>query len=258
MGLDLSNPAHLTGMKIAQLIGAVCSFILPAHLYAVLTTDDYKKYLQLITVPKINSLVLGALAILAGMPLINWMAELNSSLSLPAFLNGLENAMKEGEEQMKELTEAFLKMNNTADLGINLFIIGFIAAFSEELLFRGAIQKSLFEWTGNKHKAIWISAALFSFIHFQFYGFLPRMMMGAMLGYVYMWTGSIWVPVFTHFVNNGAAVLLSYYEQKNIIPKEIENIGSSSEEFTYVVISIILVTGLLWTLFLQQKKHHEG
>ena len=103
-------------------------------------------------------------------------------------------------------------MNSISSLLINMVMIGVIPAIGEEFLFRGALQKIFSEWTKNKHLGIWISAILFSAMHLQFYGFIPRMLLGALFGYTLLWTGSLWIPIFGHFVNNGTMRPTTYGE----------------------------------------------
>ena len=153
------------------------------------------------------------------------------------------------------VTEIFLIMESPADLLLNLFVIGFIAALSEEVFFRGALQRVLIEWTGSVHKGVWIAAVIFSAIHLQFYGFFPRMVLGAMLGYMFVWSGSLWIPIFAHFINNAVGVLLNYYVQKGKIPEEIENIGSASGEVVVLIMSVVLTAGFTVSFYRMHKLH---
>ena len=81
------------------------------------------------------------------------------------------------------------------------------AGITEEFLFRGALQRIIGKWTYNHHIIIWSAAIIFSTFHMQFFGFLPRMLLGAYFGYLLYWTRNIWIPVFAHFVNNAIAVI---------------------------------------------------
>jgi hypothetical protein len=130
----------------------------------------------------------------------------------------------------------------------NLVLVAIIPAIGEELVFRGVLQKLFGEWTKNKFMGIWISAILFSAMHLQFYGFIPRMLLGALLGYSLLWTGSIWIPILGHFVNNAFAVLLTYLEQRGKISSSIETLGTSSDTRQVVLVSFVLVIILLFGL----------
>jgi len=104
-------------------------------------------------------------------------------------------------------------MKNTPDLLINLLMIAILPAIGEELIFRGCFQNIFTRWTGNYHWGIWLAAILFSAIHMQFYGFIPRMLLGAMFGYMLVWGRSMWLPILAHLVNNGGAVITAYVLQ---------------------------------------------
>lgn len=184
--------------------------------------------------------------VFAAMPVINFTGELNSHLSLPDFLSGLENSMRESEDRMKVITDAFLQMNGIGDLLINILVIALLAAVGEELLFRGCFQNILVQWTKNIHIAIWLTAILFSALHFQFYGFLPRMLLGVLLGYLYVWSGSLWLPILFHFLNNGLAVLFAYLIGKGLLTENAETVGVGESELMFVFISAALSAWLMY------------
>jgi len=101
-------------------------------------------------------------------------------------------------------------MDSFGSFLLNMLMVAVIPAVGEELLFRGVIQKLLQKLVNNAHLAIIITAILFSAMHFQFYGFLPRWIMGIILGYLFYWSGNIWYPIIAHFLNNGFQVLMVY------------------------------------------------
>src|SRR5690606_8788842 len=123
----------------------------------------------------------------------------------------------------------------------------------EELFFRGFLQNTFLKKWQNKHLAIWVTAILFSAMHLQFFGFIPRMILGAFFGYLMVFTGSIWAPIIGHLTNNGLAVIISFYVQKNQLEKSIETMGSSATDWQVLVTSLILVSGFVY-LILRQKK----
>ena len=249
---DYNNPNVLVGLKVAQTISAIGSFVLPSFVFAFLVSSNSTGYLKLNVSLKLKSLVIVFLVMISVLPFINWLGELNSKMVLPDFLSDVEQWMKTYEEQAKQLTEAFLKMNGIGDLIINLFVIAFLAAFSEELLFRGVIQKLLMDWKKNTHFAIWITAIIFSAFHVQFYGFIPRMILGALMGYLFQWSGSIWLSVFAHFVNNAFAVVVEYMTSKNIISPEVESVGEGGN--TILVASSVLITLFFLTMVYRFEK----
>src|SRR5690606_2422366 len=118
--------------------------------------------------------------------------------------------MKVQELQMEKITEKILQVTSFSGLLLNLLVIAIIPAIGEELLFRGCLQPVFHRWTKNIHIAIWITAIIFSAIHVQFYGFIPRMLMGAVFGYMLYWGRSIWLPIIAHFINNATAVIYTF------------------------------------------------
>ena len=116
--------------------------------------------------------------------------------------------------------------------------------------FRGVLQQLL---GGRRHVAIWLTAVIFSAIHMQFYGFVPRMLMGALFGYVFVWTGSLWVPIVMHFVNNGMAVLVYYiFSSKGVaIDTNYADTLGAGTTWWLGVISLLTVGILLRVLYLR-------
>jgi membrane protease YdiL (CAAX protease family) len=245
---DLSNTTLLLSLKLMQLVSVLIVFALPAFLFAQFFTNEKASFLKLNFRVKPITLLLSGLLFIVALPLINGLAILNEVIPLPEFLSSMEAWMKTAEENAKVLTEAFLQMNGIGDLLINMLVVAFAAAFTEELFFRGALQTTLQKVTKNKHLAIWIAAILFSAMHGQFFGFIPRAVLGAVLGYLYLWSGSLWVPIFGHFINNGFAVLMSYYIQQGVVSKEIENMDGTATDYILMVVSIIISGGIMFLL----------
>jgi uncharacterized protein len=246
---NYSNPKLVQGMKMAQAISVILTFIVPALLFALLTSPQKMGYLKLNQSPPLVLVLATLLLVFAMMPLINYLGELNSRMQLPACMAGIEEWMKNSEEELKKLTEAFLMMNGVGDLFINLFIVALLAAVGEEFFFRGSLQNILAEWMGNPHIAIIATSVLFSALHMQFLGFVPRMVLGVVLGYLYAWSRSLWVPILFHFMHNGAAVLIAYCIHTGSMDKEVETIGTNHSARYYVISCLILSAGLLYFIY---------
>jgi len=249
---DYTNPNIIKGMKLAQAASAIIMFIIPALLFAWMSSEKKISYLKMNKGFNIQLGLIVLLLVFAAMPLINWTGELNGHLRLPGFLSGLEEWMKASEESLKRLTEEFLKMDTIGDLFINIIVIALLAAVGEELLFRGAMQNVFLEWTKNVHVAVWVTAILFSAFHMQFYGFLPRMLLGVVLGYLYIWSGSLWLPILFHFLNNGLAVLFAYLISKGIISEEVETVGAGGTSILLVAASLAASVGLMYYMYKQR------
>ena len=120
------------------------------------------------------------------------------------------------------------------------------------------LQKVLIECTKNKHIGVWIGAALFSAFHMQFYGFLPRLLMGAYLGYLFVWSGSLWPGMIAHFVNNGVAVFFAWLSNKGIVGVNVDKIGTEQNEWIYVLISTIMVSASLILIYRSEKRKKDN
>lgn len=241
VALNLDNPAVIALLYIGQVLGIIILFIAPTLLFSVFWTKSRLGYTGIKTKPALASLLIGAVGILLALPMINWLAELNQNMHLPSAFSAMETWMKNSEAKAAEMTDVFTKGTTVGVLLLNLFVVAFMAAFSEELFFRGMLQKVLIECFKNKHMGIWIGAIFFSAFHMQFYGFLPRMLMGAYLGYLFVWSGSIWPGMIAHFINNGTAVFLVWLSNRGAISADADKIGAEGSQMIYVVSSIAMV-----------------
>jgi uncharacterized protein len=253
LNLDLNNPKFITMMRISQLVGALVIFVGPALLFAQVLFEDRLRGLTLDQKPPLNMIFLSSILIIAAQPMISWLAEINMGIRLPASMAATEAWMRNSEETLKKMTEAFLSDRSYTGLAANLFIIAFIAALGEELLFRGVLQKTLIGAFKNIHIAVWITAIVFSAVHMQFFGFIPRMLLGAVLGYLYVWSGSIWVPVIVHFINNGMAVILSFISGVPD-PDQLGKGGGVETTDPILGVSSIVVTLVLMYLIAKRAK----
>ena len=216
-------------------------------------------YLRLIEKRDLNSLSTGPspdfrlflwtiITLLVGMPLMEFIIQWNESIVFPAGLQETEKWMRASETQLAELTKFLLDFRSPMDFAIGLAVIAGLAALGEELFFRGVLQ-SLFErYTGNHHVAIWVSAGIFSFIHFQFFGFFPRLFLGAFFGYLYVWNRNIWIPIVAHLFNNGWTLTMQYMYQQKQIAVDPEKLGEITPWWS-VVISLVLVVFYIRRLY---------
>lgn len=246
---NLNDPLVISAMKLLQLVTTgLGMFIIPSIVATILLSKEPKVFISLNNKINTKVLLLSIAMIFVSVPLINLLVVINSQIQLPEFLSVIEQWMQSSEDHAAKLTESFLIMNSTSDLYYNLLIIALIPAIGEELLFRGVLQRLFKDFTKNIHWSIFITAALFSAIHMQFYGFLPRMFLGVLFGYLLIWSGSIWIPIVAHFVNNAAAVLFSYFASKDELPFNQDTIGTQQEEIPYTIISMILLAGFLYLI----------
>ena len=189
------------------------------------------------------------------LPLNSAFAEWNAGLKLPESMKALEELMKSMQDAAAETTEKMLNVNNISGLIINIIMIAGLAALGEELLFRSLLQTSLIKICKNAHIGIIIASAVFSFIHFEFYGFLPRLVLGLLLGYMFYFSGSIWVPMLMHFLNNGTVVVLYFLNNKGITNIDLETFGKTSTPI--LIASIIAMIALFYLSIRCSKKEHS-
>jgi membrane protease YdiL (CAAX protease family) len=166
---------------------------------------------------------------------------------------GIADWIKQAEEQGAVITKVFLKADNVRVFLLNVLIMAFLPALGEEIFFRGMIQQYMTKAVKNVYIAIVITAIIFSAFHFQFMGFLPRMLLGIILGCIFVWSKNIWLAVFAHFLNNGAAITLDYLNQRGIINEEqLESVAS--DNVLVVVLSLVLLGMLMFVLYKQNER----
>ena len=160
------------------------------------------------------------------LPAMNWLVNVNEAMTLPSWMSGIEQVMRTMEDSAADATEQLLDVNTLWQLISTVFVVGLMAGLSEEMLFRGAMQRTMQDSRLNAHAAVWITAILFSAFHMQFFGFVPRMVLGVWLGYLLVWTRSLWVPIIAHTLNNSTVVFFSYMANKGIIADDFgDNLG---------------------------------
>lgn len=252
--IGISGGSQTTAsLKWLQFMQTVATFLLPAILGAWWWSEDHKPFRWLhLTTGAHWSLFLLAIAIMVcAIPGINLLSDLNSRITLPESLDFIEQILKQQEEAAAALTERFLQADSIWILLINIGLMALLPALAEELSFRGTLQQILSPNPLNSnplipHIAIWATAFIFSAIHLQFYGFIPRMLMGAMFGYVFVWTGTLWIPIVMHFTNNGIAVLAYYMIGTDEASKNIADTFGAGDTWWIGVISLLITSlGLL-------------
>ena len=255
--LNINNPDNIGLIKYMQFIQHLGIFIIPPIVAAYIFSKHPKTYLGAATKSNLNVFLLAVLIIFFAIPVINFTGALNAKLSLPASMSGLETKIKAMEESAAKITETFLNVKSIGGLFINLIIIALLPAIGEEFVFRGILLKLFKEWTKNKHAAVLISAFLFSAVHFQFYGFLPRFLLGALFGYLFIWSKNIWVPVTIHFINNGLAVMLYYFSHDSEFYNKADTLGTDKTTLPAVFFSVIVVGVLLFYFYKITKNKPE-
>jgi hypothetical protein len=251
----LTDPAFLPMLKYLQIVNTLGLFIIPPIVFAFFVSKKPAQYLALTRTPALVSTLAGIALIVLILPFLHWTASINEMMCLPDWMSGIEAWMQRSEAQAKEITELFLGTGTIAGLAVNMLMIAVLPAIGEELFFRGVLLRLFREWMSNVHLAVIISALLFSALHLQFYGFLPRFILGLFLGYLYIWTRSIWAPIIVHFLNNGIAVFAAWLYAGGIIDTNADSLGDVDQPL-FVISSLIMVLVMLAVIafYESQKK----
>ena len=233
-----NNDELISFLKYFQVVNQIGVFIAPAILFAYLYNRRAAAYLHTNNGFGLQFFILSVVLIIMVIPFINRLVEINEQMQLPGFLWRIESWMRSSEDQTQELTSAFLNTNTISGLIINLFVIALLAALSEELLFRGVILQLFYKSYRNIHVAVLFSAILFSALHMQFYGFLPRTLLGIIFGYLFVWSGSIWIPIILHFIFNGISVVAAYLYQTGNTGTSYETLGTDQSNLIVLASAI--------------------
>lgn len=194
-------------LRISTIIQDLMMFIVPAIATAVIVTRRPAQLLLIDSRPTSMGVVLTVLAIVVMIPFMNQVVAWNESLHLPESMAGIEEWMRTAEENAGAMTQKLIGTDSVGSIIISVLIIGLLAGFSEEIFFRGALQRLLSTAGMNIHVAVWLAAFIFSAVHMQFYGFVPRMLLGAMFGYLAAWSGCLWLAVIAHVTNNTLVII---------------------------------------------------
>ncbi|MCR5193673.1 MAG: CPBP family intramembrane metalloprotease [Bacteroidales bacterium] len=235
-----------------QVVTQVITFAGTAFFFAYLFYDKPLRCLGLNSTHAIVvKLLMASLILVALLPVSDWLTRMNDSWHLPQSLASFEESMRSMGEKAQAELEVFLNRTSVGALIGNLFVLAFVPAICEELLFRGALQRLFCRMLSNHHVAIWITAALFSLFHGELFAFLPRFVLGAALGYLFYYSSSIWINVMAHFLNNALAVVLFYLACNGYIDT---GFTESLNAPWYLALLGLVVAIILFLLFFARNK----
>lgn len=177
-------------------------------------------------------------------PVIVW----NAGVHFPAFLQGFEHWARAEEDRLADLTKSLMQFPTAGRLAVGLLVVGVVPAMAEELVFRGVMQPNLVRWFNSRHVGVWLTAAIFSAIHVQFFGFVPRLLLGVVLGYLYEWSGNILVPMAAHFTNNAFQLVLVYLAQHGLLPATLDPDANQLLPWPSIAGAALLGAALLYVL----------
>jgi len=243
--VSIANPSSVELMKLSQLLLSVGMFVVPPFVLAYLCSNNSLIFLHFDK--KINwvdiTLVIFFMVLI--IPFVNLLGDLNHRMVLPKVFSGLETWMKVSEDQAMQFTERLLNVHSIQSLFFNIFLIAMIPALGEELFFRGALQ-GILQQKMNVKLVVWIVAIIFSAIHLQFYGFFPRMLLGAFFGYLLIWSENMWLPIVAHFTNNVIAVIFYYFKNNGYQLIDIDTIGVGKTLWIGCVSGVLVLIGFFY------------
>ncbi|HEY5471007.1 MAG TPA: CPBP family intramembrane glutamic endopeptidase [Bacteroidales bacterium] len=205
-----SNIAFLRYLLITQQISF---FIIPSVILFRILKPSCNSFFVDFKTPERTEIVLVVILVICIFPVTYFTGQINSGMHLPDWLSGIEKWMLEKENDANGLIESIISSDSFWILLLNILIIAVLPAIGEELIFRGIFQKIFYKLFKSDHLAIWFTAFLFSTLHLQFYGFLPRLILGLVFGYLFYFSGNLWLPMLAHFLNNAVPTIASYFQR---------------------------------------------
>jgi len=240
----VSDPKNADTLKLIQVISVVISMFLPALITAIILS---RKPFQLLGYQKeaeLKQVGIVVLIMFLSLFVAGSLGYLNKSIPLPADLKAKFDA---AEKSYADQVEMMINLKSFGGYIFSLIMMAFLPAVCEETLFRGGLQNFLSQATKSPWLAIIVVSILFSLVHFSFYGFLPRMFLGIMLGLIFYYTGNLWLSITAHFLNNALAVTAAYVvaqQGKSVKEAMSQDVQTYYWGFLAVPILILLLSAL--------------
>ena len=245
------EPEYASTAQFANALASIIAFGLPSIAVAFFTKGNLAQNMGFAPLKSIQQLALVILLALAGLLLSGALGSLTEKIPIPISFKNWADGL---EAQYKKALVSMTQMRSIVDLLYALLAVAIVPALVEELYFRATLQKTLKDWTGKPIVAIIVTALFFSAIHFSYYGFLSRMALGILLGLIYEFTKTIWLPILLHFINNGIAIVTLYVVRNN--PANIEKAMDENLPIYWGLIALVTIYFLL--IKLQKNNHHAG
>jgi len=252
----INEYGEISGIYVNTIMQSVFAIALPAYLIVAWTNHKPVYYLKIINDGKLPSKMIFALLVfMVSYFFASFLAQLNKGMILPESMKNIEEMMRSMEDAALETTDMLLSGKSLGSIIMNLVVVAGFAAISEELFFRGALQQFIYEKLKNDHVSIWLTALVFSLVHFQFYGFLPRLFLGAILGYLFNYTQNLWAPILFHFLNNATVIILNFFWSDREWYKNLEETSVTPVFTGIAIVSLVLTIALFWVYNNQTSKN---
>lgn len=229
-GMGLS-PDSRHGILLLSVCQAVLLFIIPSFVCARLISRSPLSFLQLKRPPTAISVLGVVFAFLIALPALNQIIYWNAHMEFPDGMQAFGKQLAELEESANARSHTLLDTSSWGSLFVNLAVVALLVAVAEEMFFRGTMQRAIAS-NGANYTAIWVTAIIFSMLHFQIFGFIPRLLLGAWFGYLLYWSRSLYLPIIAHFINNGVVVVAQWLTTRGIVC-DFENLGVTASGFPF-------------------------
>jgi membrane protease YdiL (CAAX protease family) len=241
---------ELSFMRYVLILQDVAIFIIPSVIILRLMKPDDGKGMAELKLPELKEIGLVAILAFCLFPITGFTGQINSAMHFPDSLSGVEQWMIRQEDKANDLLYLLIVADTFPAMLLNLLMIAILPAIAEELIFRGVFQKIFYRLFRSGHLAIWFTALIFSTIHFQFFGFIPRLILGLVFGYLFYWSGTLWLPVISHFLNNAFPVILAYIQgaEKLKAPVDISLLHQ------VLILPVPVISGLLILFYFRHKR----
>ena len=237
MQTQMFNPAYTQESRIVQLVSTIFIFFLPALITAGIMSAKPGKFLGFNKYFSSKQILMVIAIMLVSLPIVGALSEINKIIPLPL---SWEKIFKQWEDAYTKQAMAMSKITGFIDYLSALIVMALGPAILEEMFFRGGVQNLLTRWIQKPWWAIIITSVIFSAIHFSYYGFLPRVALGIILGVIYYYSNNLWLAILAHFFNNALIVTTIYYY--TIKGKSIEaSMNETSPIWLGAIAAIVLV-----------------
>ena len=238
-----------TVFLLISVLQGLFAFCLPSIVAGYFDGRNCLKTLSLDKNPGWKAIIGIFLSFALGFIFLNQIIYWNDTISLPVSMKDIEFSLRKMEDTARDTASIILGDTSVIGLLTSILVVGIITGFSEELFFRAGLQRLLYG-AMSKHAAIWLTAIIFSLMHFQFFGFIPRVLLGAFFGYLYFWTGSVWTSIIGHSLNNSIVVISEWLISRNVVSYNFDSLGITEHRFPWPA----LISCILFSLFLTTRR----
>lgn len=232
----LMRPEYTSMTQVSNALASIIAFGLPVLVVSYFTPGNMGTNLGFRSISSEKQVLIVFLLAITGLLLSGALGDLTDKLT---FSSSVRNWATSLEAQYKKAMMAMTQMRSIWDLMFAILAIAVVPAIVEELYFRASLQKIIMDWSGKPFVAILVTAILFSAFHFSYFGFLSRMSLGIVLGLIYYYTKTIWLPIFMHFINNAIGVTALYMVRNN--PKQIDKVMDSNFAYYWLLLALLVI-----------------